>query len=230
MKTEETLKVCGSITKTESLIPIQSNILEHTWIAEANLPYSHYYGQLPKKANPNSLFLFTERFYPLEDVLRFSLGVEGCAAELDIASATIEHQDMQYPAIRIKKFPEYANLHLLQKCFMNQGVEMAAKVNFVNQAKIVINKCFELNELDEGIYLDHEDEHKGYIFVEKRIDRDNFDKTILNIKNNSNCKFFDAVPGGFILNSQSNDIVRIFAEGLDLEQLRCIKYQLQKMI
>ncbi|NQU52949.1 MAG: hypothetical protein HQ522_10470 [Bacteroidetes bacterium] len=227
MKTEKLLKVCGSITKTESLIPIQFNILEQSWIAEANLPYSHYYGQVPKKAKPNSVFLFTKRFFSLEEVLRFSIAIEGYSDKLNIASATIEHQNRQYPAIRIKKFPDYEHLHLLQKCFVQQGVELGTKVNFVTKAKTVINKCFELQELDEDIYLDNEDENKGYIFVQKRIDRDNFDKLILKVKNNGNCKFFDAVPGGLIIDSKSKDIIRIFAEGLNLELLKCIKYELR---
>ena len=228
MRTKNLIKVCGSITKTESLIPIQSNILEDTWVAEANLPYAHYYGHMPEKAKPNSLFLFTERFYSLEEVLRFPHGIDRCyTEELNIASATLEHQNKQYPAIRIKNFPDYEHLHLLQNCLALQGVLFAKKVHFITEVKAVISKCFELEELDEGIYLDQTEENKGYLFVQKRIDRDNFDKLILKIKNNSNCRFFDAVPGGFIMNSKSTDMVRIFSEGLDLELLKCIKYQLQ---
>ncbi len=228
MKTDETIKVCGSITKKESLIPVNSNILEHSWVAEANLPYANYYGQVPGKAKSNSLFLFTDRFYSLEEVLRFSQGIDDCYTEnLYTASATLEFRNRQFPAIRIKNFPDYKHLHLLQNCYAQQGVLFAQKIHFITEVNAVINKCFELKKLDEGIYLDMVEENKGYLFTEKRIDRDNFEKVIVNIRNNSNCRFFDAVPGGFIINSQSKDIIRIFSEQLTLEVLRCIKYQFQ---
>ena len=58
MKTNKTVTYCGSITKKESLIPLESHILENTWVAEANFPYANYYGQVPAKPKPNSLFLF----------------------------------------------------------------------------------------------------------------------------------------------------------------------------
>ena len=226
MKTDKIIKVCGSITKKESLIPINSNILEHSWVAEANLPYANYYGQVPGKAKSNSLFLFTDRFYSLEEVLRFSQGIDNCYTDkLNVASATLEFQNRQFPAIRIKNFPDYKHLHLLQNCYVQQGVLFAQKVHLITEVIAVISKCFELKKLDEGIYLDMVEENKGYLFTEKRIDRDNFEKVIVNIKNNSNCKLFDAVPGGFIINSQSKDIIRIFSEQLTLEVLRCIKYQ-----
>ena len=79
MKPEKTLKVCGSITKKEPLAPITSNILEHTVVAEANMPYSNYYGRVPDKPQPNSLFLFTERFYTLEEALRLTQNIDICA-------------------------------------------------------------------------------------------------------------------------------------------------------
>ena len=59
MKTSNLIKVCGSITKKESLIPVNYNILKNTYDAEANNPYFGYYGMVPEQANPNSLFLFT---------------------------------------------------------------------------------------------------------------------------------------------------------------------------
>ena len=170
MKTNKLIKVCGSITKIESLIPIKSNILENTSVVEANLPYAHYYGQVPEKPKPNSLFLFTTRFYSLEEVLRFSQNIDLCYSKnINVASAVLEFQNSQYPAIRIKNFPDYEQLRFLQECFIKQGVEFAKKVPQVNEAVVRTNKCFVLEEIEKGIYLDRKEENKGYITFQKRI-------------------------------------------------------------
>jgi len=229
MKTNNTVKYCGSITKKESLIPLESHILANTWVAEANFPYANYYGQVPVKPKPNSLFLFTERYYSLEEVLWFSNGFDACyAEELNIASAILEFHNKQYPAIRLKNFPDYEQLQLLQKCLLSQGIVFSKKTPLVTETKAIINKCFELEEIEEGMYFDKVEDNKAYITTQKKIDRGNFEELILALKNNSNCPFFDAVPGGFIINSRSVDFIRIFSENLDVELLQCIKKQMNK--
>ncbi len=57
MKTNNLIKVCGSITKKESMASVTYNILKNTCVAEANFPYSGYYGSVPEQADLNSLFL-----------------------------------------------------------------------------------------------------------------------------------------------------------------------------
>lgn len=229
MNTYNTLTFCGSITKKENLVSLKSNILEDTWVAEANFPYANYYGQIPSKPKPNSLFLFTDRYYSLEEVLWFSNGFDTFYTEkLNVASALLEFQNKQHPAIRLKNFPDYKHLHLLQKWLVQQGIVFSKKTPLVTATKAVINKCFELQELEEGIFLDKLEDNKGYITFEKKIDRKNFEELLFKIRNNSNCSFFDAAPGGFIINSHSVDFIRIFSENLNLELLNCIKYQVIK--
>ena len=229
MKKENTISFCGSITKTESLIPISSNILTNTWVAEANLPYSSYYGVVLEKIKANSLFLFTNKYYPLDEVLRFAEGFKHCYPDyIDVATATLDFQNKQFPAIRVKNFPDYVNLHLLQNCFTQEGVEFAQKINFRNEAKAVISKCFELIEVDPGIYFDQIEANKGYLFIDGRLNRKNFQDVVQYIKNNSNCRYFDAVIGTFAKDSHTKDFIRIYTEGMNIEVMKCIKFQFQK--
>ena len=97
------------------------------------------------------------------------------------------------------------------------------KTPLVTEIRAVINKCFELELLEEDIYIDSAEKHKGYITVHNKIDRNNFDKLMFKIRNNSNCSFYDAVPGGFIIKNQSVDFVRIYSEKINLELLKCLK-------
>lgn len=231
MKTDKTITFYGSISKTESLQTIQSNILENTWVAEANLPYSHYYGRTPQKIKPNSLFLFTRYYYPLEEILRFSQNMSGCISNgLNLASAILNFNEQQFFAIRVKNFPDYSHLNQLQECFMQQGVQWMNKINFMNETEVKITKCFELEEANDKIYLDKIEKNKGYIFLENTMNRAHFDDTIKQIKNNSNRIFFDAVPGTFIIKTKTVDVVRIFSEQLKVELLQNLKVEFNKFL
>ena len=116
MKTGKKLKICGSITKIESLVYLTGNKLENTTIAEADQPYSNYYGQVPKKPEPNSLFLFSEMDYSLEEALRFTQNIDICAKnKVNAASAVIYSAHHKLPAIRIRNFPDYQHLKMRLK-------------------------------------------------------------------------------------------------------------------
>jgi hypothetical protein len=232
METNKTFTFCGSIIKKESLIPINSHILEHTWVAEANFPYANYYGHVPVKPKPNSLFLFTDWFYSLEEVLWMANGFDACYAgdDLNVASAVVEFQNKQYPAIRVKNFPDYEQLKNLQECLLQQGIIFSKKTPLVIETKATINKCFKVREVEEGIYIDVKEDHKGYIVSKSKINRKNFEELFLKIRNNSVCPFYDAVPGGFIIGSRSVDIIRVFSEKLDIELLKCIRKEISKFI
>ncbi len=231
MKTNQLIQVCGTIVKKESITPIISNVMINTCVAEANLPYSIYYGNRPEKSVPNSIFLFTKRFYSLEEVLRLTQNIDSCLVKnLNVASALFNFMYGQVPAIRIKKFPDYAHLQELQNCFIKFKVEFEKKFRLEGEALIRIHKCFVLEEIESGIYIDKMEENKGYIALPKLINYDEFLLLMQNIRNNSDCGIFDAAKGSIIINSGLTDIVRIYSEKLDHNLLRCIKEELEKII
>jgi hypothetical protein len=226
MKTKQLIQVCGSIIKEESIVPITSNIAENTCVAEANKPYSDYYGIAPfnMPTKPNSLFLFTVPYYSLQEVLRFAKLIDLCCMQsLNIAVSVLEFSNDHYPAIRIKNFPDYKMISKLQECFIEQGVEFAKKVHIGKSAVIRTNKCFSLEEVGKNIYIDHLQEKTGYIALPKLINQDYFLQAIADIKNNTSCPMFDAARGAVILDSQVTDIVRIYSGHLDAELLKCIQ-------
>ena len=119
MKATNLISVCGSITKKESLLPVTYNILKNSCVVEANMPYSGYYGLTPGQATPNSLFLFTEHHYSLEEVLRFSQNIESCYLKnVKIASASVGFGGSTLCAIRVKYFSEYTHIHLILICLV----------------------------------------------------------------------------------------------------------------
>jgi len=231
MKTNNLIKVCGSITKRESMASGTYNILKNTCVAEANFPYSGYYGSVPEQADLNSLFLFTTHYYSLEEVLRIAQNIDSCYMEkVNVATASLDFVHHKYSAIRVKYFTDYEHIHLLQTCCIKAGVEFAKKVHVSDFAFVRVTKCFVLEELEEGIYIDNKEDHKGYITIPKQISNSEFSDILIDIRNNTDCKLFDAAMGAMIINSQVKDMVRIFSENLNVQLLKCIKERLVKSI
>jgi len=233
MDTKKLIQICGAIIKEESIVPITANIMEHTWVAEANLPYSNYYGVAPfnMPTKPNSLFLFTDHYYTLEEAHRFAQLIDLCCMQiLNIAVSVLEFNDGQYPAIRIKNFPDYKMIHKLQECFAEQGVKFARKIHIGNKAVIRKNKCFSLEKIDENIYLDHLQEKTAYIALPKLIKHDKYLEVIADIRNNTNCAMFDSARGAMFLDSKITDIIRIYSGQLGIDLLKCIQKSFEKAI
>jgi len=223
------IQVCGSISKHEILSQIKTNILPDTFVAEASEPYADYYGGGPNEAKPNSIFMFTRKFYFLEEILSLQHELENCPLDkLNMATAIVYINEKQYPAIRLKFFPDYRQLAELQKCFVKQGIEFASPVGLNGKYRTDIHKLFNIEEDEPGIYMDLTEANKGYFIFPQKLAASAFYEIFDSIKNNSSCHLFDAEQGTIIMNGEVLQIVRIFAEGLDIHLLECIQQQFQK--
>ena len=209
METLNIIETYGSITKKESLIPVDYRILENTCVAEARFTYADYYGKTIFSKSPNPLFLFTKHFYKLEEVLKISCNISeffGYTKKLDIATAIIDLVDHYHYAIRVKEFPDYEHIHWLQNCFASEGVIFSRKAQLLETAKVTVFKSFILEEVEEGIYLDKTNAHKGYISIPRQIKEDEFEAILVNLRNNHDCALFDAATGSVNIDSETKDI------------------------
>ena len=231
METDNVIRVCGSVIKKESICLLKDHILENTVVAEADYPYSRYYGEVPEKPQPNSLFLFTRIFYTLEEVLRFNRQIDSCYAKnVDIATSVLDFGQQCYPAIRIKNFPDYEHLEELQQCFIKLNVHFIRKVKISETAKVKTNKCFALKRVKDGIYIDMEEKDKGYIEVNRILNEEQFEDLLTKTRNNANCRLFDAAKCGIIQNSNLTEMVRIFSEKLDISMLECVQREFSTIL
>jgi len=233
MKTNQLIQVSGAIIKLESIVTVNDNIAKNTCVAEANKPYSNYYGVAPfnMPTKPNSIYLFTEHYYTLEEALRYAQLIDLCCMQsLNIAVSVLEFAENHYPAIRIKNFPDYKMIHKLQECFIEQGVKFAKKVHIGNSAIIRTNKIFSLEKVEENIFLDHFQEKTGYVALSKLIKQDYFNDVIDDIRNNTNCAMFDAARGAIVLDSRITDIIRIYSGHLDIDLLKCIQNKFEHSV
>lgn len=231
MKTGKILKICGSITKNESLDYFTGEMLENSTVAEANQPYSNYYGQVPDKPRPNSLFLFTAEEYSLEVCLRFTQSIDICTRhKVNAASAIVFATKTKMPAIRIRNFPDYKHIRMLQQCYVSLGVGLVKRNLFRKEAMIKVNKCFRIKVAGEGLFFDMDDENEGYFTIPYIPYMENFEILLQNIRNNSSYSLFDAAYGGLIINGKVHNIIRIYSGHIDLYMLKCIKKEALKWI
>lgn len=220
MNAKNIIKTCGSITKMESLIPVDYHILQNTYVVETEDPYPGYYGKMPKQTKPNSLFLITDRFYRLEELLRLAKNIDQYDKEkLSFASAMLDFQFRKYYAIRIKHFPDYEQIYELQSYFIKAGVVFSKNRHIINPAEIKVYKCFELIEIEKGYYIDNLEQHHGYFKLPFEISFKQFSDFIYDIKNNITCGSFDAAIGNILINSNLVDIVRIYSKNINIELL-----------
>jgi hypothetical protein len=210
-------------------MPVEKNVLANSTVLEATHPYADYYGHVPQASSPNSIFLLTERFYFLEEILALVDQVCDCMDDnINFASASLEYNMKQYPAIRLKHFPDYDKLAYLQNCLKQVGVEFSPKIHFEGKSKSRVQKFFEMREIEPGIYFDNLENNKGYIFCDAQFNTEQFELTIQRLKNNSNCGMLDAVHGDVMLDGILVKIIRVFAENIQASSLKCIKSEFNK--
>src|SRR5690554_6582773 len=221
MKPGEILRVCGSITKKESLSSFNGVKLENTTVAEADQPYSDYYGQVPEKPRPNSLFLFTGEEYSLEECLRYTQNIEICSSNrVNAASAIVYASNIRLPAIRIRNFPDYQHIGMLQQCYRTQGISFVKRNLPMTETWIKVSKCFNIRVAEADIFFDLDNENEGYFTIPHAPDMESFEILMQNIRNNSSYTLFDAAYGGLIINGKVFDIIRIYSGHIDLDGMK----------
>lgn len=227
---KNTINLNGIVIKHEKLVQLSLSTPNNVYIAEASSPYADYYGHSPRTATPNSIFLFTKKFHFLEQLMCYTPGIEKCLHErINLASAIVETGDKQFPAIRVKNFPDYSQLVKLQKCLSEKNVNLVEKLHLGEEVKTIVSKVFVLKELEPDYFIDQVEEHKGYFIVDRHFDSEEFDRAITQIRYNGNCKLFDAEQGVLFSNGKLIHIVRIFSEALDLEMLKCLRKEFVKL-
>lgn len=226
MKTPRIIETQGSITKNEAINPVDYKILKNTCVAEAMAPYPDYYGLVPQIASTNTLYLFTKKFYLLDEVLKTTCEMAeyfGYTKKLDVATSILDFNDYYHFAIRVKDFADYINIHWLQECFGSEGIIFLSKVCLKNFARVTVFKRFRIEKLETGIFLDKDNPYNGYISLPEPISTVEFDEMIEDLRNSIKCELFDAAIGSLKINSKTESIIRIYSESMNTKLLRCVK-------
>ena len=219
----------GSLIKEETLEVIDSKILPNTIVLEATNPfpgYYEYYDGLQKDILPHYIYLVTDREYKLEE---FTRATQKIMSHFDVkfhaAVGTITIYNDIYYAIRIRRLTSYDQIVALQKDFVNEGILFKTNGSIPHNSKAMIrlNKFFALDEISNGFYLDHIEANHGYFTIPQKLDWKQFEELTKKVKYNMEMLHFDVSLGFIYDNFQARDMIRVYAENMNLDLLKKIK-------
>jgi hypothetical protein len=223
MKNTRIIETLGGLAKEEKLKTLSDHIMPNTFVLETEEPFPGYHGaNLPSDAKPISAFIITRIKYSPEKILRLAHIIKKYFPhKFDAVPGKICVQNEILPCIRVRGFSNYELIGDLQKCFFSEGIELAKKRNISADAVIQLRKHFTIEEIEEEIYRDL-DEHSTYYFrIPKQMSWQVFLKVTAIVRNNTAANFDGAIAA--IYTQDILDVVRIFAPGISLENLKQLK-------
>lgn len=218
------IETMGSIAKVEKLETLNNNILENTLVLEEIEPFPGYHGaNLPTGYNPTAVYLVLRKKVPMVRIMRitqnihkyFKPGFDGTVAHISI------NNDI-FHCIRLRNLDSYATIPELQKDYMHEGLKFLKKRKIHGDGIIEVNKHFELEKLEEGIYKDLEDPLMYYLQIPNHLKWSVFREITTSIKHNIDDLSFDAALGAIYM-KEIIEVVRIFARDMGVPDLQKIR-------
>jgi hypothetical protein len=224
MKTNGTIESVGVLLKEETLQTVEHYVLENTMVLESIEPFPGYHGEnMPTGTKPDSLFLITDKFYPVETIFRVSqhlccyqnIPIDATPVEIFILNSTLN-------GVRIRGLSNYSLIAEIQGCYMDKNVRFMKRKSFNAPGLMRITKIFMIEKLDDHIFRDLEDENTYYLAVPYHFNWNLFRKVTLNIKNNLDNSNFDCASG-FIYLKDMMEFVRVYVHNPEIGRLKIIR-------
>lgn len=214
----------GILLKEEPLQTVDHFIMQNTLVLESLEPFPGYHGDnAPGISKPDSLFLITDKLYPIEDIFRISQSL--CTYQhihLDACPVDIFIYNTNLAGIRIKGLTSYAMISELQGCYIDKGVHFMKGKSMNAPGLIRITKVFSLENMEENIFKDVDDDLIYYISLPYHFNWNLFKTVTLNVKNNLDNSNFDCALG-FIYQKTIMEFVRIYGKHIDSMRLQLIR-------
>ncbi|OYT16392.1 MAG: hypothetical protein B7C24_07995 [Bacteroidetes bacterium 4572_77] len=224
------IETVGTISKKEDLVFFENpnSILAF----ETAHAYPGYNGVVPHSYDPNSLFFVCKERYLTEEIFRVSQTIKSSVSfAFDAAVASVDYQNKQYPAIRIKDIRNYSFIPELLQAYLDNGISFEKKKSLKEVNTLIrLTKAFHLQAVNENCYKDLNDEQMFYFAIPNQISWDEFEKHILDIKYNTSGMNFDAALALFYRAEKIVDAVRIYKQALTVEEVNIIKDKFLKLL
>lgn len=224
----------GWVTKEEPLSCItDTNLQLDICILEAVSPFYGYYDDQPKTNKPQYLYWILERHYSYERISRaFDHLRNNCNARLDCAYGTVTIIKEKHPVIRMLNLGQYNQITTVQKLFEEVGVfpKRGSRKLYNQMGLIQLSKIFQFNVIEEGLFLDPKNSHRGFFTIPKNIVWDDFKTITTEVKYDTSLIFFDAARAAYMEDGRIHELVRIYRENLTIEKLKAIRDRYLKLI
>lgn len=226
MEPQNAIEVFGTITKCETVLTITDKVLPGSLVFEAIAPFPGYYHEEPNCAKPVYMYLALQEQYPLIDMIRATEKVEKAFDErFDAGKGFVRIYNDTYNVLRVRHLKRYDLIGKLQQAYQEQGICFLQKTmrGLEEIAQIRVVKFFNLEKLDDGIYLDIRENFHAYLEIPKYYEWEDFNSLTDKVKYNWEESKFDAAMGAFHYNGKLHEFVRIYSNKLSLSYLQQLR-------
>ena len=219
------LEYIGKIIKQENIDTVDENKIPNTFVINVPDPYKNYYGRFTEVEKPKSIIFVTKTPNSFEKILRVTRGInEKYGLNLDGAKCEVTIGSRKLNGVRVKGINRYPEIAQIQQYYANEGYDFAKSEKFHDvDALIRINRFFNIEKLDEGIFKSNIEDDVYYITVPRYMTWEEFRTITFEIKNNVSDKNYDIAKGVVYLNGGIKEFLRISKPKATLELLKQIQ-------
>jgi len=220
-----TRELIGKIIIQEKIDTIDENKLPNTFVINVPDPYKNYYGRFTEIVKPVSIIFVTKTPNSFEKILRVTKKInEKYNLKLDGAKCEVTMNSRKLDGVRVKGINRFHEIAQIQQYYKDEGYEFAKSEKFAaTEALIRINRFFNVDEVEQGIYHSHDEDEVYYIEVSRYMSWEEFKKLTQEIKHNIADANYDIAKGIFYVNHGITEILRVVKPKATLELLKTIK-------
>jgi hypothetical protein len=226
MDYSEIIETIGSITKMESIISIEQNIIDNSLVLKSVNPFPGF-----RKVKENntikkseSFFVILRNKYAPEKINRINRNLSNDKIISCYPSfGEIITQESIFPCIRLKGIENLSQIPLIQEYFKKHELQLMDYQKINCRARIKIFKTFKIVEIADGLYRDLIDGEKIYIRIPNSMNWKRFENITKNIKYNLKNRNFDSALGIIYRFCGPEDVIRVYDEEKTLERALLIK-------
>lgn len=227
-----TKELIGKIIIQENIDTVNENKLPNTFVINVPDPYKNYYGRFSEIVKPVSIIFVTKTPNSFEKILRVTKKInEKYHLKLDGAKCEVTMNSRKLEGVRVKGINRFHEIGQIQQYYKDEGYDFAKSEKFASsEALIRINRFFNIEELDKGIYHSKDEDNTYYVEVPRYMGWDEFKKLTYDVKHNITESNYDIAKGIFYVNHGITEILRIVKPKATLELLKTIQQKyIEKM-
>ncbi|MDO9595862.1 MAG: hypothetical protein Q7J19_12815 [Lutibacter sp.] len=220
-----TKELIGKIIIQEKIDTIDENKLPNTFVINVPDPYKNYYGRFTEIVKPVSIIFVTKTPNSFEKILRVTKKInEKYHLNLDGAKCEVTMNSRKLDGVRVKGINRFHEIGQIQQYYKDEGYDFAKSEKFKSTEVLIrINRFFNVDEVEKGIYHSHDEDEVYYIEVPRYMTWDEFKKLTQEIKHNISDANYDIAKGIFYVNHGITEILRVVKPKASMELLKTIQ-------
>ncbi len=220
-----TKELIGKIIIQEKIDTIDENKIPGTFVINVPDPYKNYYGRFTEIVKPVSIIFVTKTPNSFEKILRVTKKInEKYHLNLDGAKCEVTMNSRKLDGVRVKGINRFHEIGQIQQYYKDEGYDFAKSEKFKSTEVLIrINRFFNVDEVEKGIYHSHDEDEVYYIEVPRYMTWEEFKKLTQEIKHNIADANYDIAKGIFYVNHGITEILRVVKPKASLELLKTIQ-------